>query len=150
MFEDEAFVRNATLADAPGADAILYTTLRLYGIEPDRGETAFVLREPAVDLVAQIDEELVGLASMRPDGHGGGWVSKLFVDADYRRLGVGRMLLDALVAEARKRGWKRLQLSTRRVFKEAIALYESSGWTRGPALPMGGLRRRELTYFLDL
>ncbi len=150
MFDDESFVRPATLADAPGADAILYAALRAYGITPDEGETAFALRRPVVDLVAQIDEELVGFASMRPDGDDAGWVSRLFVDADYRRLGVGTLLLETLVDEARARHWTRLGLSTRRVFKEAIALYEAAGWTRGPALVSASARSRELTYYLDL
>jgi ribosomal protein S18 acetylase RimI-like enzyme len=145
---DALFVRPATLADAPRANAILYASLRDYGIAPDRGEVAFTLRKPAFDLVAQIDEDIVGFASMRPDGADRGWISKLFVDAEYRGRGAGKLLLAELVTEARGRGWRRLRLSTRSVFREAIALYESSGWKREPSMAIA--RGRDRTYFLEL
>jgi GNAT superfamily N-acetyltransferase len=145
---DALFVRPATLADAPRANAILYACLREYGIAPDRGELALLLHPAVVNLVAQIDEDLVGFGSMRPDGVSGGWLSKLFVDAEYRGQGAGKLLLSELVAEARARGWRRLRLSTRSVFREAIALYESSGWKRQTSTPVA--RGRDRTYFLDL
>ena len=145
---DSLFVRPATLADGPGADKILRECLLAYGVEPDPGEEALGLHPAVIDRVAQIDEELVGFASMRPNGDREGWVSKLFVDAEFRRLGVGRMLLGELEDEARARGWVRLGLSTRSVFREAIALYESRGWVRGPAKSRA--RGRDRTYYLDL
>jgi GNAT superfamily N-acetyltransferase len=144
---DAPFVRPATLADVPRAEEILHECLHAYGIDPDFDEHAFYLHPSMVERVAQIDEEIVGFASMRPDGDREGWISKLFVDAEYRRLGVARILLDDLEEEARMRGWRRLGLSTRNVFREAIALYESRGWIRGPA-PMHHARRDRTYFFL--
>jgi GNAT superfamily N-acetyltransferase len=142
------FVRPATFADGPRADQILYACLRAYGIKPDPNEEAFVLHPAAVERVAQIGEEIVGFASMHPHGSGEGWVNKLFVDATYRRRGVARLLMNDLEREARARGWNRLGLSTRTVFHEAIAFYESRGWIRGS----GSSHRpgRDRTYFLLL
>jgi GNAT superfamily N-acetyltransferase len=150
--EDAPFVRTATLADAPRADQILYACLREHGIEPDPGEEALALHPACVDRVAQIGEELVGFASMLPhtgsDGQAEGWVNKLFVDSEYRRRGVAALLMTELEHEARARKWGRLGLSTRTVFREAIAFYESRGWIRGPA--RHHRHGRDRTYFLLL
>jgi ribosomal protein S18 acetylase RimI-like enzyme len=151
MDDAPPFVRPATLADAPVANRILYSTLRSYAIKPDPGETAFSLRADAIERVAQIGEELVGFASMRErfeTEDNEGWLSKLFVDSAWRRRGAGRLLLDEMVTHARARGWVRLCLSTRSVFTEAIALYESYGFRRGPA-PLRALGRNR-TYVLTL
>jgi len=142
------FVRPATIADAPRADAILHECLHAYGIEPDPGEEALALHPASVDRIAQIGEEIAGFALMLPHGDGEGWVAKLFVDSEYRRRGVATLLMNELEREARARGWRRLGLNTRTVFHEAIAFYESRGWIRGaaPAHRHG----RDRSYFLLL
>ena len=46
-----------------------------------------------------------------------------------RAKGYGRRLLDELVREARRRGYRRVVLETASSLKEAIALYRSAGFT---------------------
>jgi GNAT superfamily N-acetyltransferase len=149
-------VRRATLEDRESAVRIVFDTLRSFGIEPEP-ETmdADVMRfgsgaEGAYEIVALLDGEICGVSALSSRGGGSrkeGWVSKVFVDAKYRRRGAAKALMADIVGEARTRGYVRLGLQTRTVFKEAIALYEASGWTRGPSPASGPCDR---TYWLAL
>jgi GNAT superfamily N-acetyltransferase len=86
----------------------------------------------SIDLVAEHDGEVVGSAMVRM--HSGGWgkLSKLFVLPGHRRLGIGRALMDRAIESARGLGYSGLEIHTRARYREAVALYESTGWTRGP------------------
>ena len=85
------------------------------------------------DLVA-VDERTgaaLGVASVGPQGDAGlAWISKVFVAKEARRRGVARALLERAHAAARARGFQRVALRTRVIFREAIALYESLGYER--------------------
>ena len=54
--------------------------------------------------VAEAEGRPVGFAELEPDGH----IDRFYVSADHQRRGVGRALLAALVAEARRLGVVRL------------------------------------------
>ncbi len=49
-------------------------------------------------VVVESGERAVGFADLEPDGH----IDRFFVSADHQRRGVGRVLLGAIVAEARR------------------------------------------------
>lgn len=120
----------------------VFDTLRSYGIEPDpEGLDADVVAfgtagdGPALELVAEVAGTAVGSVVISARGNGEAWLSKFFVDAAYRGRGIGRALLARAVAEARSRGYGRLNLETRSIYREAVHLYEATGWVRGPDLP---------------
>jgi GNAT superfamily N-acetyltransferase len=149
----EPIVRKATPADRERAIAIVFDSLRAFGIEPEP-ETldADVMRfgngdEGTYEIVATIDGEICGVSALAPRGENEGWVSKVFVDAQFRRRGAAKRLMADIVREARARDYARIGLKTRTVFREAIALYEASGWTRGEAPASGPCDR---SYFLLL
>jgi GNAT superfamily N-acetyltransferase len=54
--------------------------------------------------VAEEDGRIAGFAELEADGH----LDRFYVSADHQRRGVGRLLLDALVGEARRLGIARL------------------------------------------
>ncbi len=58
-----------------------------------------------------------------------GYLSQLFVEEAHRGLGVGTLLLDAVIAQARERGCSRLSVLTR-ASREAYkrGFYTSRGW----------------------
>jgi len=60
-------------------------------------------------------------------------VARLFVSPRARGLGVGRLLLSTVTAEARSRGLHPV-LDVDTELSAAIALYESAGWTRAGQL----------------
>ena len=54
--------------------------------------------------VAEADGRPVGFAELEPDGQ----IDRVYVSADHQGLGIGRLLLSAVVAEARRVGLVRL------------------------------------------
>jgi ribosomal protein S18 acetylase RimI-like enzyme len=54
----------------------------------------------------------------------------MFVDAAYRRRGIGRQVLETLEQQARALGYRRLSLETGNRQRPAIALYERAGYRR--------------------
>jgi len=132
-------MRRATPADREAVVALIFDTLRSFGIEPeplrldaetmrfgDTGDTS------VFDYVAEIDGVLVGSVSLRDRGDDTGRISKFFVDERARGRGVGRSLLALAVTQARARSLKILDLETREAFEAAVHIYESTGWKRGP------------------
>lgn len=84
-------------------------------------------------IVAAGDDALVGFAQLYPMFSSVRmapiWIlNDLYVDADVRRLGVGRLLLEASAAAARAAGATRLVLETARENLAARALYRAAGW----------------------
>jgi GNAT superfamily N-acetyltransferase len=53
---------------------------------------------------------------------------RMYVDPAARRVGIGRRMLQHAEAECRRRGVKRLELSTAKIQTEAIVLYRSAGY----------------------
>ncbi len=148
-------IRRATPADGAAVQQFVFATLRSYGIEPDPdGLDADVVAfgtagdGPVLEWVADLAGTPVGSVVLTLAGNSEAKLSKLFVNASYRGRGIGRRLLLHAMAEARARGWRRLHLETRAAYREAVRLYEATGWQRGPDLPPGYGPDR--TYFLDL
>ena len=129
-------LRRATPDDAAAAARIIERALAEYGLpfDPegrDADVASFGARPDHDDLVADDAYEMVGLASVGPQGTSGlAWISKVFVARTARRRGAGRALLEAAHEAARAHGFREVGLRTRLVFVEAIALYESFGYTR--------------------
>jgi GNAT superfamily N-acetyltransferase len=59
-------------------------------------------------------------------------LAKMAVTASAQGTGVGRKLLESVIAEARKAGATRLFLETNRMLTPAIRLYESCGFRHLP------------------
>jgi GNAT superfamily N-acetyltransferase len=149
-------VRQATPDDLVIAEAIICVALAAYQLpfEPDGRDAdvkLFGRRVEHDDLVAEIDGSPVGVASVGPHGDAGvAWVSKVFVHVSARRKGVGRALLHRVHDAARARGYQRIGLRTRVIFKEAIALYESEGYSAAPTSPTIPLETGDVVYFRQL
>ncbi len=83
---------------------------------------------PAADdvvFVAEVTGRLVGFATARALDDETLAVTDLFVDPDYMRLGVGRALIDTVVAAATKRGRTRIEVEANR---HAVAFYGRVGF----------------------
>jgi GNAT superfamily N-acetyltransferase len=59
-------------------------------------------------------------------------IKRMFVARGSRRRGYGRLLLAAIEQAAREAGFRRIVLDTLSDLREAMALYESSGYKRVP------------------
>jgi ribosomal-protein-alanine N-acetyltransferase len=75
-------------------------------------------------------EAVFGYAGLHaPPGSGQGDIQTIAVDAAHRGAGLGRALMHALIAEARRRGAAELFLEVRADNPVAQGLYESLGFT---------------------
>lgn len=70
----------------------------------------------------------IGCVALRPVHAHAAEVKRMFVDAAWRGRGVGRALLNALLAGARARGYQKLKLGTLDDMLVAQALYHSLGF----------------------
>lgn len=144
-------VRRSLPADAPALRDLALSIVVAYGLPPDPDLLSYGVprRRILAELAAEADGELVGTITLgtHPRASEAGWISKFFVDPLHRGRGAGRALLESAVREAHRLGFAWLELQTLAVFKEAIALYESTGWRRRPARRVDGIERR---YVLDL
>lgn len=91
------------------------------------------LLDPAVTLFsARRDGDLEGVGALRELDPTHGEIKSMHTAAAARGRGVGRVIVDHLVAVAGERGYHRVSLETGAMaaFAPARALYESAGFTR--------------------
>ena len=100
-------------------------------------------------LLAQAGEDAIGCVALRPLPGGIGEVKRMYVDAAWRGKGVGRALLQTLIAHARTLGYHHLRLGTVEEMAAARSLYRSLGF-----VPIERYRADEIVdtefYELDL
>jgi DNA-binding MarR family transcriptional regulator/GNAT superfamily N-acetyltransferase len=79
-------------------------------------------------VVAFLHGEPVGCGALKLQGDVPAYIKRMWVAPEARGLGLGRRLLGALEAHARRHGATVAHLETNRALPEAIALYRSAGW----------------------
>ena len=83
-------------------------------------------------LVARVDGHPVGCVALAPLEDGVGEIKRMYTDPSVRGRRIGRLLLDRVEEVAARSGYRLLRLETGTEQPEAVALYESEGWTRIP------------------
>ena len=79
--------------------------------------------------LAQSSEGAIGCVALRSLPEDVGEVKRMYVDRAWRGRGVGRALLETLIAHARTLGYHHLRLGTLGDMSAARSLYESLGFT---------------------
>ena len=79
-------------------------------------------------LLAFEDDAAVGTACMRRIGRSTAEIKRMYVQPSHRRAGVGRAMLDQLIAAARTAGYQRIRLDSPDFMTAAHGLYGSSGF----------------------
>lgn len=131
----KAVVRPARMADEPRWRELFDAYTRFYEREPDDAIAKHAWKRihdpqsPVYAAVAEIDGRVVGIANYLLHESTGSiqpvcYLQDLFVDPDVRGAGIGRQLIDWLVAEMKSRRWSRLYWSTRETNYRARALYD--------------------------
>lgn len=91
--------------------------------------------ERALVLVAESRREVVGMVTVQTlistaEGGRVGLVEDLVVDGRFRSQGIGRRLLEEVIAWAGKAGLTRIQLLADQVNAPALRFYHHAGWSR--------------------
>lgn len=119
--------------DLPALVALFRDTIRRVNIRDYTREQVIAWAPDAVDparwgtladrftIVAESDGVIVGFTDLEPDGH----LDRFYVHADRQRLGVGRVMLAAVVEEARRLGLGRVYSE---VSITARPFFESQGF----------------------
>ena len=131
-------IARARLADDASRALIGSLNAELSATYPEPGATHFGLDEADVAdgrgafLVAWLDGAPAGCGAVRLLDAETGELKRMFVSPGVRGKGVGRRLVEALEAEARSLGARRLVLETGTRQTAALALYAATGFTPVP------------------
>ena len=79
-------------------------------------------------IVARLGDRPIGCGALKRKDRRIGEIKRMWVSPDTRGLGVGRRILEALEANARKFGLRMLRLETNHTLAEAQALYRGRGY----------------------
>lgn len=99
-------------------------------------------------LFALLDGEVIGTAALLKEAPGAYELSKMAVETGFRGFGAGRKLLDAAIAEFRRRRGKTLFLESSKRLGPALKLYESAGFVHHPAPRPGSHYARADVYMV--
>jgi putative acetyltransferase len=99
-------------------------------------------------LLAEYESQLAGCVALHKLGDGICEMKRLYLRPQFRGKGVGRLLADRIIAEARQAGYRHMRLDTvEPVMKDAVAMYRKIGFREiAPyrANPMAGTLYMEL------
>jgi predicted GNAT family N-acyltransferase len=93
--------------------------------------------------LAYVDGKAVGTGRLLPDGH----IGRMAVLRESRSLGVGRAILERLIAEARRRGMREVRLSAQ---THALGFYARHGFVAvGEVFEEAGIPHQEMRFALN-
>lgn len=159
MTPDAAWPRlkPATNADSGAVRGLVFTVLQEYGLKPDPGctdadlddiEQSYLARGGVFYVLEEQDGSIVGSYGLYPMEPGVCELRKMYLHRAYRGKGLGRRLLEDALSHAKELGFRQVTLETASVLKEAIRLYERSGFKPLKADHLS--RRCDQAYVLDL
>ncbi|KRE89889.1 hypothetical protein ASG87_02735 [Frateuria sp. Soil773] len=108
----------------------------------------YVLEPGGAIFFARLGREVVGTCALLCESPGVYELSKMSVDESFRGLGAGRRLLEAAIAEFRRRGGTELFLESNSALKPALQLYEQLGFVMQPGVRAGSHYQRADVYMV--
>ena len=105
--------------------------------------------------LAYIGKSVGGMAGIKHVSKDVCELKRLYVSPLYRRVGLGKSLVEQLLSAARILGYSKIRLETLDFMVEAIRLYESHGFVRTPEFTGAegrgyGIQKHEIYFAMDL
>ncbi|MEN6493863.1 MAG: GNAT family N-acetyltransferase [Thermoguttaceae bacterium] len=150
-------IRMATTRDIPKIKEIASSVLAEYGlpmdpacIDADLEDVArnYFLSGGMFEVVEDASGEIVGTVGLYPVSPERVELRHMYLQPSVRGQGLGRRLMERMLARAHSSGFEEIRLETAPAFKEAIRLYQSYGFTLTGAEPR--LPRCDHVYVLRL
>ena len=150
-------IREATGGDADAIRSVVRETLAEFGFPVESSGTdsdlddvprSYQSRGGAFRVIEDDGGAIVGCGGLYPTDRSVVELRKMYFRPSIRGQGLGRRLLDDLIAEAKRRRFDRIELETASNLSAAIALYQRAGFveTNGPKHSC----RCDRTFALDL
>jgi len=130
-------LRAATNTDCRNVAELVYGVLKEYGLRPDPESTdadlkdierSYFVRGGAFYVLEEETGSIVGAYGLYPIDKATCELRKMYLHKLFRGRGLGKLLMESALTEARRLGFKRVTLETASVLKEAIGLYKSYGF----------------------
>jgi putative acetyltransferase len=127
------FIRKFEPKDQVPAKALINAGLGQYfgfideTLNPDLDDIALSFVQGCF-LVGEIDGVVVATGGYKPFNAETVKIERVFVDSEFRRLGLASQLFTALVSEAKKDGYKRMVLETTSDWASAIDFWLNNGF----------------------
>lgn len=150
-------IRDARPGDESAIQDVVFAVLREYGLNPDPDGTDadlrdlqsfYINRAGTFRIVTDGAGIIVGCGGLLPAGTGDVELRKMYLLPQARGQGLGRRLLEDLIATARAQGHARVVLDTASVLKQAIGLYRKYGFQ--PFENPERVRRCDQSFVLEL
>ena len=130
-------IRLATKRDIPAIRAVLFCVRSEYGVIGEIGANDADLNDLEInyfrsggcfEVVEDAMKRIVGCAGLRPLNSCRVELCKMYIEKAARGKGLGKRLLEDLLAAARQSGFQEVFLLTNSVLTEAITLYKKYGF----------------------
>jgi putative acetyltransferase len=150
-------IRTASNRDVEEVKRLVFSVMEEFGLPPDPGgldadlddiERNYLHPGGLFEVVETTDGTIIGTAGLMIRGNGVAELRKMYLRKDYRGKGIGRTLLEHMLAHARKVGIKEVELETNSSLQDAIRLYVGYGFQPCPRKPIS--RRSDQVYHLRL
>lgn len=92
--------------------------------------------DPDLFLVGKIDGKVVASVMGGYEGHRG-WINYLAVDPDFRRMGLGKKIMDEIELRLRAKGCPKINLQVRESNVQVIEFYEALGFKNDNVISFG-------------
>ena len=116
----------------------------LYGVHPHNPQDAVEQDIQSIDkflppygrlMLAIHQGQVCGLGSLKSINEEIGEIKRMYVDPTFRRIGAGKAILECLLVEAKKAGYKKVRLDSPKFMDKAHSLYRRFGFRDIEAYP---------------
>jgi ribosomal protein S18 acetylase RimI-like enzyme len=88
----------------------------------------YYFKNKGIFYVAEENKKIIGTLGVRRESEGIARLGRMYVTEEYRRRGIGQILLNIVLRFCKKEGYKEIILSTHPPMKAAIEFYKKNGF----------------------